>query len=134
MRAAKTILIALAVGICLAGIDLLSALTRYNYFFAQILYYASLDILTLIVSALLVYTTGVRGIRSIVLFISVFFAMQSLWNMVYAIMAYYTGTLRFPLNLGLGNFVNVEQYFIGILVQLFLSFLFYIIYRVTSST
>ena len=90
------------------------------------------DGFTLLASFLLAYSSLRKWWRSVLLFISVFFAMQSLWNMVYAIIAYYTGTLRFPLDLGLGNFVNVEQYFIGILVQLLISFLFYIVYRLTQ--
>lgn len=132
MRAAYAVIIAIFIGVCIAFVDLRGALLGYSHEIAQVLYYVGLDGLTIFASFLLAYSTRRKWWLNALLFVSVFFAMQSLWNMVYAIIAYYTGTLRFPLDLGLGQFVNAEQYFIGILVQLFLALLFYLAYRVSK--
>jgi hypothetical protein len=133
MRAAAAIALGFVAGMLIAFVDLRSALLQYSYEIAQVLYYTGLDGLTLLVAFLLSIGHARSAVRSLLLFVSAFFAIQSLWNMVYAIIAYYTGTLHFPLDLGLGQFVNVDQYYIGILVQLFISFVFYLFYRLTSS-
>lgn len=132
MRAAYAILLGFLSGMLIAFVDLHSAMRSYSRELEQILYYTGLDGLTLVVSFLLAYSPARKWWLNLILFVGVFFAVQSLWNMIYAIIAYYTGTLHFPLNLGFGNLVNPEEYFIGILVQLLISFIAYVLYRLTA--
>ena len=134
MRGAYAVLLAFLAGVFIAFVDLRGALLSYSAGLADILYYIGLDMLVILVAFLLTIDEKRAWWRNLLLFASAFFGIEALWNFVYGGVAYYTGTLRFPLNLGLGQYVNADQYYIGILVQLFLSFLFYIVYRVTSST
>ena len=129
MRPAHAIPVAFLIGACIAFVDLRGALLHYSHDMAQWLYYTGLEGLTLQASFLLACGEKRAWWRNLLLFGSVFLAMQSLWNMVYAMIAFYTGTLAFPLDLGLGNFVNEGQYFIGIMVQMLVSIVLYLAYR-----
>ena len=133
MRAAYAVALAVIAGVLFAFVDLLDTLTPWNFTVASWLYYTGLNGIALLLTLLLVYAvTKVFTARTVLLAASAFFAIQSLWNIVYAVFAVETHTLSFPLNLGLGMYAGYNQYYIGLLVQLLFSFIAYVIYRASG--
>lgn len=123
MRPALAIFVAFIAGILIALVDMHGTLPAPWNGYA---YYAGIDLIVVLIAFLLTYER-----KSVFLFASSFFGIEAWWNFVWGLVIGELGLLSFPLDLGLGQYTSEFDYFIGIIVQMALSFILYLLYRIT---
>lgn len=135
MKAKYALVIAAVVGFLFGGIDLLDTLITYNRHLAEVIYYISINFLVVIIAVSLMANVVIhddniqKDYKYAFLVTSYFFGIEGYWNLMYGLTAYLVGRLRFPIDLGLGNYVTEQTYLLGISFYIVLSLVLYLIYK-----